>query len=104
MNAEDIAVQLANHEQRLVGAEHRIKDVEETHKQIHELSISVNKLAISVNNMVEEQKSQAKRIAVMEAEPAERYKAARRTLITSIISALGGAIGGGLITLIANGL
>ncbi len=104
MDSEEIAVKLTNHEQRLRVSEHRIKDLEGTQSQIQDLTIAVKELAISVKNMVEEQKSQGERIDRIEAEPAERYKAARRTLVTSIISALGGAFGAALIALLANGI
>ena len=92
MTNEEIAVTLANHDNRIKVSEHRIEDLEESQKQIYDLTISVKELAMSVKSMVEEQKKQGDRIKKLEEEPIENWNTLKKTLITSIISTLIGAV------------
>ena len=92
MTNEEVAVTLANHENRIKVSEHRIEDLEESQKQIYDLTISVKELAISVKSMVEEQKKQGDRITKLEEEPAENWKNIKNTVITGIVSTLVGAV------------
>lgn len=92
MTNEEIAATFAEHENRIKVSEHRIKDLEESQKQIHNLTISVRELAISVKGMVEEQKEQGDKIKRLESEPAEKWNALQKTIVTSIISTVVGAV------------
>lgn len=55
MENEQIAVRLAEHENRIKVSEHRIKDLEEKTDRIESLTLSVQKLASSVELMAKEQ-------------------------------------------------
>ena len=66
MTNEDVAVTLANHDNRIKVSEHRIEDLEESQKQMYDLTISVKELAMSVKSMVTEQKEQSERIKKLE--------------------------------------
>lgn len=104
MTAEEIAVKLAEHDNRIRVSEHRIGDLEEQQKYIQELTISVKELAISVKNMVAEQKAQSERIKLLEDEPGKNWDSVKRTALTTITGVLAGALAAGLILLIANNL
>lgn len=97
-----IQVRLENHEQRLVNAEHRLKDLETDNKIIMELSNSVQKLAINMEQMLEEQKEQGTRLKALEDEPIKNWKSVKRTVITTIVSTLAGALATGLIWVLSN--
>lgn len=99
MNAEEIAVKLANHDNRLKVSEHRINDLEESQKQIYDLTISVKELAMSVKSMVEEQKAQGERIDRLEAEPGEKWKFICQTIASAVLGVIGGALGAGILNL-----
>lgn len=100
MSNEEMAVLLANHEQRIVGVEHRVKDVEVSQKQITELTISVRELAISLKNMTEEQKEQSERIKKLESEPGKKWKLVGTKMIEVAVSIIGGALIAGLVLLV----
>ena len=97
MDAEEIAVKLANHDNRLKVSEHRINDLEESQKQIYDLTISVKELAMSVKSMVEEQKAQGERIDRLEAEPGEKWKFIYKTILAAVLGVIGGALGAGIL-------
>lgn len=99
MDAEEIAVKLANHDNRLKVSEHRINDLEESQKQIYDLTISVKELAMSVKSMVEEQKAQGERIDRLEAEPGEKWKFICKTILAAVLGVIGGALGAGILNL-----
>lgn len=99
----NIQVKLENHEQRLVNAEKRIEDLETDNKIIMELSNSVQKLAINMEQMLAEQKEQGTRLKVLEDAPLETWNNAKRTVFTSIVSTIGGALASSLIWLLVHG-
>lgn len=74
----------------------RLMKVEDEVGQITKLTLSVEKLAIGVGNMVEEQKKQGERLEKLEDVPADNW----RTLKVGFLSALAGASGTGLISLL----
>lgn len=92
MTNEEIAAKFADHENRIKVSEHRISDLEESQKQIQELTISVKELAMSVKSMVEEQKEQGTRIKKLEEEPGKKWDLFTKTILTSIISVVVGAV------------
>lgn len=74
----------------------RLIKVEDEVGQITKLTLSVEKLAIGVGNMVEEQKKQGERLEKLEDVPADNW----RTLKVGFLSAIAGAAGTGLISLL----
>ena len=92
MTNEEVAVTLANHDNRIKVSEHRLDDLEASQKQIYDLTISVKELAISVKSMVEEQKEQGERIKKLESQPSENWNTLKKTILTSVISTLIGAV------------
>ena len=91
MTNEEIAIKLANHDNRIKVSENRVKDLEESQKQIYDLTISVKELAISVKSLVEEQKEQGEQIKKLKEQPAERWNLLIKTILTGIVSAIVGA-------------
>lgn len=104
MTNEEIAMKIAEHENRIKVSEHRIQDLEEQQKYIQELTLSVQELAISVKNMSEEQKAQGEKIRVIEDEPRATWKAAKTTAVTTIVGIIFGALTTGVMLIIANNL
>lgn len=104
MTDEEVAVKIAEHDNRLKVAEHHIEDIEEQQKQIQELTISVKELAISVKNMVEEQKAQSDRIEKLESGPGKNWESIKKTVLTTITGTIAGALATGLILLIAQSM
>ena len=92
MTNEEVAVTLANHDNRIKVSEHRLDDLEQSQKQIYDLTISVKELAMSVKSMVEEQKEQGERIKKLESQPSENWNTLKKTILTSVISTLIGAV------------
>ena len=104
MNEQDFAVKLENHEQRLINAEHRLKDLEMESKSIMDLTLSVNKLATNMESMLSEQQDQGKRLKTLEDEPSKAWLNTKRTVVTSIVSTISGALATGLIYLLIIGM
>ena len=100
MTEEEVAVKIAQHDNRIRVSEHRIGDLEEQQKQIQELTISVKELAVSVKNMVTEQKEQSERIRQLEEEPGQKWRNIKNTALTANVSTIAGALATGLIFLI----
>lgn len=99
MNNEEVAVKLAEHENRIKVSEHRIKDLEEQQEQILSLTVSVKELAISTKSMAEELAKQQVQIEEIKAEPVKQWTQTKKTFFTAITSAIGTAIAGGIIWL-----
>lgn len=104
MTDEEIAVRIAEHENRIKVSEHRIEDLEEQQKQIQELTISVKELAMSVKNMVTEQTKTSDRVEKLEKAPAEQWSSTKKSLFTSVLGAIGSALGIGIIYLLYMGI
>lgn len=66
----------------------RISELEDNVKQLGNLTISVKELAISMHQMLEEQKTQGKRLEVLESRDGEMW----RTIMSYIATAVVGAI------------
>lgn len=88
MEQEEIAVTLAKHENRIRVSEHRIEDLEEREKANQELALSVRELAVSVEQMCKELTLQGRRLAKLEAEPADRWREVTKQIITLIVAAV----------------
>ena len=89
MNEEErsIIVRVAAHESKIDEIFHRLKAQEQESKAINELALGVKELTVTVKSMLEEQKSQGKRITQLERAPLARYE----TVFCAIISAIFGA-------------
>lgn len=88
MTQEEVAVKIANHDNRIRVCEHRLEDLEEQEKANQELALSVQKLAISVEQMCKELALQGQRLAKLEAEPADRWRDVTKQIITLIVAAV----------------
>ena len=100
MTNEEVAIKLANHDNRLKVSEHRIEDLEQSQKQIYDLTISVKELALSVKSMVAEQKEQSERIRKLEEQPGEKWNTLQKTILTGVVSTIVGALISALVLLI----
>lgn len=100
----ETAKTLENHEQRMISVEHRVKALETMQKSINELAMSVNKLAFNMERMLSEQRDQGDRIKNLEKEPADTWKTFKKTILTSIVSAVAGAAVTGFFLMIAQNL
>lgn len=85
--SKDVIVSLASQESRINELYHRLKAQERETKAISELALGVNELSVTMKSMLEEQKSQGKRITRLERAPLARYE----TVFCAIISAIFGA-------------
>lgn len=101
MTEEEIAVKLEGHEHEIGSLKHRMKDQEEQNKTIQELVLSVKELALNMQAMIREQSDQGKRLAKLEAEPAERWSSMWRTIFNTIVGAMAGAAATGLVYMMA---
>jgi len=82
----------------------RIQILEDNMKSLSNLTISVEKMAVNMEAMVKEQAKQGERLSKLEMEPAERWNTMKRTIFTSIVSTIGGALAAGLIMMLAQAL
>lgn len=98
------ARELAEHEQRLVNVEHRVKNLESMQNSMNNLIRSVDKLAFNMEGMLTEQKRQGERLKKLEQEPADDWKSMRRTIITTIVGVISGALASGLLLMISQNL
>lgn len=101
MTETEVAVRLENHEQQIKSLKHRMDEQEEQGKTMNNLVVSVQELALNMKQMLEEQKSQGSRLSKLEDEPAKRWNTMTRTIFTSIVSTVGGALTAGIILMIA---
>lgn len=78
----------------------RLTALENTVREINKLVVSVERMAVSMQQMGEEQKRTNDRLDKIEAEPANKWRAATSSIITGIIGlalgALGAIIGSGI--------
>lgn len=95
-----ILIKQENHEGRIERLEHRVKETESKQKEIQDLTISVHSLAQNVERMVEEQKSQREKIEKLEDEPGEKWNTMQKTVLTSVVSTISGALITAIIALI----
>ena len=78
----------------------RIATVEEALKQQNKIALSVEKMAINMELMLKEQKKQGEELEELKNAPIKKWN----TVITAILSAIGGALGTGLIAVIINNI
>lgn len=102
MNDADVRVQLENHSIRLNNLEEHVQQLDTFSDSIQALTMSVNELAINMSHMVNEQREQGERVKALESIPTDNWKTAKKTVITSIISTISGALAVGLIFLLAS--
>lgn len=96
----NVLVRLENHEGRIDRLEHRVKELEANQKEIRELTYSVHTLALNVEKMVDEQKAQSERIQRIEDEPGDKWNTMQKTVLTSVVSTISGALITAIIALI----
>ena len=78
----------------------RIGAVEEALKQQNKLALAVEKMAINMEQMLKEQKKQGEELDELKNAPIKKWN----TVVTAILSAIGGAIGTGVIAMLVNNL
>ena len=78
----------------------RINAFEEALKQQNQIAIAVEKMAMNMEQMLKEQMKQGERLEELEKTPAKKWN----TVTTSILSAIGGAIGAAIIAVMVFGL
>lgn len=101
MTNEEIAVKLEGHDHEIGSLKHRMGEQEEQSKTIQELVLSVKELALNMQAMLREQGEQGKRLAKLEAEPAEQWSSMKRTIFNTMVGAMAGAVATGLIYIMA---
>lgn len=65
----------------------RLDRLEEQGEKLTELIASVREIALSIKGMQEEQAKQGERLAAIEQEPAEKWRAVVKTVITVLVTA-----------------
>ena len=96
---DDLAVRLAEVDQRGKSNTHRIDDLEKRADTLQELTTSVKLLAANMERMASEQMKQGDRLTALEKQPGERWNSMTRTIFTSIISTLSGGLVGALVAM-----
>lgn len=96
---DDLAVRLAEVDQRGKSNSHRIDDLEKRADTLQELTTSVKLLAANMERMASEQMKQGDRLTALEKQPGERWNSMTRTIFTSIISTLSGGLVGALVAM-----
>lgn len=89
---DDLAVRLAEVEQRGKSNSHRIDDLEKRADTLQELTTSVKLLAANMERMASEQMKQGDRLTALEKQPGERWNSMTRTIFTAVVSALAGGL------------
>lgn len=64
---------------------HRLAELEEAVKQYGALTIAVEKMAVSMEQMLDEQKSQGKRLEALESRDGEMWRKVTGYIITAVI-------------------
>lgn len=89
---DDLAVRLAEVDQRGKSNSHRIDDLEKRADTLQELTTSVKLLAANMERMASEQMKQGDRLTALEKQPGERWNSMTRTIFTAVVSALAGGL------------
>ena len=96
---DDLAVRLAEVDQRGKSNSHRIDDLEKRADTLQELTTSVKLLAANMERMASEQMKQGGRLTALEKQPGERWNSMTRTIFTSAVSTLSGGLVGALVAM-----
>lgn len=96
---DDLAVRLAEVDQRGKSNTHRIDDLEKRADTLQELTTSVKLLAANMERMASEQMKQGDRLTALEKQPGERWNSMTRTIFTSAVSTLSGGLVGVLVAM-----
>lgn len=96
---DDLAVRLAEVDQRGKSNTHRIDDLEKRADTLQELTTSVKLLAANMERMASEQMKQGDRLTALEKQPGERWNSMTRTIFTSAVSTLSGMLVGALVAM-----
>jgi len=89
---DDLAVRLAEVDQRGKSNSHRIDDLEKRADTLQELTTSVKLLAANMERMASEQMKQGDRLTALEKLPGDRWNSMTRTILTTVVSALAGGL------------
>ena len=89
---DDLAVRLAEVDQRGKSNTHRIDDLEKRADTLQELTTSVKLLAANMERMASEQMKQGDRLTALEKLPGDRWNSMTRTILTTVVSALAGGL------------
>ena len=79
----------------------RIAALEKQTEVIQQLAMSVDRLATSMDRMAQEQAEQGERLKALEQEPADSWKNVKKTILTTIVSVVAGALASGAIIMAA---
>lgn len=67
---------------------HRIGKLEDVFEKINELTLSVREMTTTMASMQQELQKQGKRLEDIEKEPADKWKALKRTVLTVLVTAV----------------
>jgi uncharacterized protein YoxC len=106
-NIETIEARVVGLDKDVKSLEHRMDKVEELCQNVNKLATSVQVMATNMQQMVKEQQrladiqqSAEERIRSLELEPAEAWSNAKKSIISCVISTLGGVLIGSIIALL----
>lgn len=101
---ESVEVTLQGLKKDVKGLEYRMSHVEQLSANVNRLATSIEVMATNMEAMTHEQRRLAdaqekadERIHTLEMQPVEAWDSVKKTLVTCAISAIGGAIIGGLL-------
>lgn len=71
---------------------HRLQKLEDVVTNINDLTVAVKELAVNMGSMQKELEKQGKRLEAIEAEPADKWRALTKTVLTVLASAVIGYV------------
>lgn len=104
---ESVEVTLQGLKKDVKSLEHRMDRMEELNENVNRLATSVEVMATNMEQMTKEQKRLADnqekeegRIRTLEMQPIDAWNTLKKTIMTCVVSGIGGAIIGGVIATI----
>lgn len=100
MNEIEIAERLTKVEERAKSNTHQIDELKPVVNEIHTMSKTMVQLVGEVQHTNENVVELKEKVETLENEPAERWNSMRRTIFTTVVSTVAGALVGAILTLI----
>ena len=102
MTDEQVAVSLAELNEKCVSFNDRLEKQEDERKTIRELVVQIKTMAVNMQYMIEEQKKLGERLNSLEKQPASNWEKIKATAISTVVSTIVASIVVVLVIAIAN--
>lgn len=96
MEANEIAIKVVQHEEKIINMERRLNKVEDISENLNRVSTNLEKLTMAVDSMVDTQKKQSEDIEMLKYQPGKTArdlwltigKEALKAIVVALITAL----------------